>query len=70
MRQLNNPIDGVQLTTERTLQAGETVNQILTSWLADNLLKKKNGKARRIVMGREGLVCFCFCFCCCFLFGC
>ena len=43
MCQLNNPMDGVQLTTERTLQAGVTVNQILTSWLA-----------RRTVMGCEG----------------
>ena len=37
IRQLNNPCSGVQLTTVQTLQGGMTVNEIRTSWLADNL---------------------------------
>ena len=34
--QLNNPCNGVQLTTMQTLQEGATLNQIRTPWLADN----------------------------------
>ena len=59
IRHLNNPCNGVQLTTVRTLQGGVTVNQICTLLLADNLqntLLGGHGKARRTVIYHKHLV--------------
>ena len=39
-RQLNNPCNGVPITTVQTLQGDVTVNQIRTPWLADDLQKR------------------------------
>ena len=58
IRQLNEPCDGVQLTTMRTLQEGVTFNQISTPRMTDKFVKEKikkksllggQGKARRTV---------------------